>query len=67
MKPSSLQRIILRHLTDRPMTARELADATGSDEHTIRTSIDLLCERGMVRRNGFSAGRYPKQRFEVVA
>lgn len=67
MKPSSLQRIILRHLTDRPMTARELADATGSDENVIRTSLDLLCERGMVRRGRLSDDRWPKRLFEVVA
>lgn len=66
MKPSSLQRIILRHLADRPMTVKELADVTSSDDNAIRRSLDLLIDRGMVKR-GLTADRYPKQRFEVVA
>jgi hypothetical protein len=48
------------------MTVKELADVTSSDDNAIRCSLDILVDRGMVKR-GLTADRYPKQRFEVVA
>lgn len=60
-----LQRRIVRCLSTKPMSVRDLADALDHDENVIRNSLESLRDRGEVRQNGMSAGRYPKQLFEL--
>lgn len=61
-----LQKRIVHCLSCKLMSVRDLADALNHEENVIRTSLEILRDKGIVKQNGMSTGRYPKQLFELV-
>jgi len=47
---------ILRAIEDRPRNANQLADALDLDYKTVRHHLDVLREKGLVRRSGDEYG-----------
>lgn len=58
---------ILRTLEERPMAARELADACGMSRATVYRRLDRLTDAGLVSaRMRFRRDGHHRQRFELV-
>jgi predicted ArsR family transcriptional regulator len=49
--------VILKHLTDKPYNANQLAEALNIDSKTIRHHLDILAKNGIITIEG---GRYDK-------
>ena len=47
---------IVRALDERPRNANQLAEALDLDYKTVRHHLDVLCDRGLLRRSGDEYG-----------